>query len=93
MEQAELSRREATALLDQFQTYGPFSSDWAAKDGLNYVRMMREKLNALIQRDEQLNNDLAIFGLSFPESLAVAKLEAVSSYCLLLLLLLCTLIS
>lgn len=78
LEQAELSRREASNLLDQFLTYGPFSSDWSAKDGLNYVRNMKEKLNAMVKRDIQLNNDLSIFGLSFPESLAVARLEAVS---------------
>lgn len=77
LEQAELSRREATTLLDQFLAYGPFSSEWSAKDGLKYVAEMKEKLNAMIARDEQLNNDLSVFGLSFPESLAVARLESV----------------
>lgn len=77
MEQAELSRREATNLLDQFLTYGPFSSEWSAKDGINYVLDMKAKLKQMIRRDQQLNNDLGVFGLSFPESLAVATLEAV----------------
>lgn len=78
LEQTELSRREANNLLDQFLSHGPFSSEWNAKDGLNYVRVMKEKLNAMILRDEKLNNDLSVFGLSFPESLAVAKLSSVS---------------
>ncbi|KAJ8964945.1 hypothetical protein NQ314_004500 [Rhamnusium bicolor] len=76
LEQAEASRQEGKALLEEFLVKGPFTSDWSAKDGLDYLKSMRFKLERIKMRDEQIRNDLGIFGLSYPESLEMARLEA-----------------
>nr|CAI5834494.1 unnamed protein product [Callosobruchus analis] len=76
LEQADQSRAEAKELLDDFLKHGPFSSDWSPTDGLEYLQMMKAKLAAMRAREEEIRNDLGIFGLSFPESQDLNKLEA-----------------
>lgn len=78
LEQTEQSRRDATHLLDTFLTNGPFTSEWSAKEGLDYIAKMKGKVIELQLKDEQLNSDLSVFGLSYPESLELGKLESVS---------------
>lgn len=78
LEQTEQSHKDATNLLDKFLTNGPFTSEWSAKEGLDYLHKMKEKVNELQLKDEQLNSDLSVFGLSYPESLELGKLESVS---------------
>lgn len=77
LEEAEKSRHQARDLLNDFLSHGPFSSDWSAEEGLKYLAEMQERLQAMKERDENLRNDLGIFGLSFPESLDLSRLEGV----------------
>ncbi|CAG9828907.1 unnamed protein product [Diabrotica balteata] len=76
LEQAEISRKEARELLEDFQEHGPFTSDISAKDALAYLADIRAKLNAMRNKDEELRNDLAIFGLSFGDNIDLSKLDA-----------------
>lgn len=68
-------RRKGVALLDSFLMSAPFSSAWSTKDALGYLGNMREQLNALREREAQIRADLALFGLSLPESPELAQLE------------------
>ncbi|KAJ8936976.1 hypothetical protein NQ318_015640 [Aromia moschata] len=69
-------REETKVLLEEFLKSGPFTSDIPASKGLAYLRNMRAKLQLIKDRDERIRNDLGIFGLSFPESLEMIRLEA-----------------
>lgn len=68
-------RRNGVALLDRFVMSGPFSSSWGTKEALAYLGDMRAELNALREREGQIRRDLALFGLSLPESHELAQLE------------------
>ncbi|XP_050498494.1 dynein axonemal heavy chain 2 [Diabrotica virgifera virgifera] len=76
LEQAEISRKEARELLADFQEHGPFTSEISAKDALAYLADIRAKLNAMRGRDEELRNDLTIFGISFGDNIDLSKLDA-----------------
>lgn len=65
------------ALLETFMEKGPFSAEWAAKDALAAIANYREQLKALRMKEEQLRRDLALFDISLPESLELARLERV----------------
>lgn len=65
---------------------GPFTSDWSVEDGLAYLKNMKIMLKDLKDKDEKLRADLAIFGLSYDESVDLAKLENVRETKIVLLL-------
>ncbi|XP_050296141.1 dynein axonemal heavy chain 2 isoform X2 [Anthonomus grandis grandis] len=76
LEQAEGARQNAKRLLDEFLVKGPFTSDWSVEDGLAYLQSMRVCLKEMQDRDDRLRTELAIFGLSYDESVDIAKLES-----------------
>ncbi|KAF7269690.1 hypothetical protein GWI33_017275 [Rhynchophorus ferrugineus] len=75
LEQAEISRITARQLLEDFMAKGPFTSDWSVEDGLAYLKSLRVCLKEIKEKDDKLRSDLAIFGLSYDESIEMAKLE------------------
>ncbi|CAG9772859.1 unnamed protein product [Ceutorhynchus assimilis] len=76
LEQAEGARQNAKTLLDEFIIKGPFTSDWSVEEGLAYLSAMRVTLKNMKERDEKLRADLAIFGLSYDESVDLSKLDS-----------------
>ncbi|KAG5894356.1 hypothetical protein JTB14_031917 [Gonioctena quinquepunctata] len=75
LEEAEISRKETRELLHTFLKEGPFTSEVNAKGAKEYLTDMRDRLLEMKMRDEDLRNDLAIFGLSSPESVDLSRLE------------------
>ncbi|XP_057654894.1 dynein axonemal heavy chain 2 isoform X2 [Diorhabda carinulata] len=76
LEQAEISRKEARELFEEFEESGPFTSEISAKDALAYLAATRAKLNEMRMRDDELRNELAIFGLSFGDNVDLSRLDA-----------------
>ncbi|CAG9819075.1 unnamed protein product [Phaedon cochleariae] len=76
LEQAEGYRKEASDLLKEFLKKGPFSSDFSPQDALQYLQEKKLLLIDMRMKEEDLRNDLGIFGLSFPESLDLSILDA-----------------
>ncbi|RZC39320.1 dynein heavy chain 2, axonemal-like [Asbolus verrucosus] len=54
---------------------GPFSSEWSAEDALKYIADIKAKLALLRDTEKNLRGDLAIFGLSLPDTVELTKLE------------------
>lgn len=79
LEKAELSRKNAAEVFDTFMRNGPFSSEVTAKEAWAFLNEMRNKLNVMREQDEDLRDDLAIFGLSFGDNMDLSRLDAVSS--------------
>lgn len=73
-------------LLEDFLDKGPFGPDWKAKDALNCLKNYREQLKALREKEAQLRKDLALFDISLPESLELARLERVKQQLVLVTL-------
>ncbi|KAJ8920059.1 hypothetical protein NQ315_011713 [Exocentrus adspersus] len=76
LEQTEQSRQESKDLLEDFLQNGPFTSEWNPQAGLDYLKVMRERVAMHKEKEEQIRRDLSIFGLSFPEALEIIRLEA-----------------
>lgn len=77
LESAEVLKKEAQVLLEDFLEKGPFSSEYTAKEALEIIAAYREKLRQAREIEEQLRRDLGLFDISLPESLDLAKLERV----------------
>lgn len=77
LEESENLRRNGITLLEGFLEKGPFSAEWTAKEALASLKDYRNQLKFLRDKEEQLRKDLALFGISLPESLELARLERV----------------
>lgn len=77
LEESEVLRRNGITLLEGFLEKGPFTAEWTAKEALSCLKDYRAQLRALREKEEQLRRDLALFGISLPESLELARLERV----------------
>ena len=70
-------KKDGKAILEEFLTNGPFSSDWSAEDALKYIADIKAKLAMLREHEASLRGDLGIFGLSLPDTVELTKLERV----------------
>lgn len=77
MESAEVLKKQAQILLDDFLEKGPFSSEYTATEALSIIAAYREQLRQAREIEEQLRRDLGLFDISLPDSLDLAKLERV----------------
>lgn len=77
LESAEVLRKDGIVLFETFITTGPFSSEWSAKEALDYLGNIRAQLTVLREKEAQIARDLAIFGLSLPESQELLQIERV----------------
>ncbi|XP_023311334.1 dynein heavy chain 2, axonemal [Anoplophora glabripennis] len=76
LEQTEQSRQESKDLLEEFLKNGPFKSDGTPREGLDYLKSIRARLQAHKAKEEQIRQNLGIFGLSFPESIEIIRLQS-----------------
>ncbi|XP_017772772.1 PREDICTED: dynein heavy chain 2, axonemal [Nicrophorus vespilloides] len=75
LEESEDIKREACNLLDTFMTTGPFSHDVKVSDAKNFLKMMRENISKLREREALVKENLGIFELSLMESQDLNALE------------------
>ncbi|XP_031338901.1 dynein heavy chain 2, axonemal-like isoform X2 [Photinus pyralis] len=75
LENAEKLRHDCAGLMDEFLHSGPFSATVNAKDALAYLANVKDSINGIRQKEEELRRDLKIFDLSLPESLELQALE------------------
>ncbi|CAG9862849.1 unnamed protein product [Phyllotreta striolata] len=76
LEKADLSRKEAAETFDNVMRIGPFTAEVSCLEAWTFLRDVRKKLTDLRTQDEELRNDLAIFGLSFGDNLDLSRLDA-----------------
>lgn len=80
LEESEVLRRNGFTLLEGFLENGPFTAEWSAKDALSNLKDYRKQLQMLRDKEAQLRKDLALFGISLPESMELARLERVNMW-------------
>ncbi|XP_046433182.1 dynein axonemal heavy chain 2 [Neodiprion fabricii] len=75
LDDAAIFKHDAVSLSEKLYTSGPFSSDWKSSDAIAWLKGFHKEIDFLRARESKLKYDLAVFGISHPDSMELAKLE------------------
>ena len=73
-------KKTVSTLAEDFETNGPFTDQVSVEEALQYIANMRQNLNSLKEKEDNIRRGLNIFKIDQPPSHLIVSLEKVSCW-------------